>query len=112
MNPAAKYIFYAAVVLIVLILLTGCASEPYWTQAGKPLPVAAVTVTDKFPFSCRPDWGGCAVRGAGQCWIFIKPFLLPDVYQCVESHERRHCAGDTHQVADRIQLSMDCGDAA
>jgi hypothetical protein len=93
---------------ILLLLISGCAMQPYWTLANAPLPVLHVVHVD---FPCAGMRG--ADPTARGCWnanaqtIEIKRGLSAANEVCVLRHERAHAAGWTHPA--NMAYVADCG---
>lgn len=102
---------------LVLLLLAGCASEPYWQRTKEPLPVYVVkAVPDETTLRrmCRQthlSWeqtlNGCTARLDGFAVIFYRTNRQPWEVGCTLRHERAHAAGWMHD--DRTAFSTDCG---
>ena len=76
----------------------GCAAQPYWVLTGQPytgqITVRETTDIDK---DCGPrpyEIAGCVYLHSGD--IFIGSWLNAEEKRCVESHERKHLQGFSH----------------
>lgn len=89
---------------LVLMLLTGCATDAYWHRSHAPVLIRQVAIVDT---PCgRADWRGCSNLATGVIEIRRG---LPDIeHACVLSHERRHMAGYDHHTG--THYATDCGD--
>ena len=91
--------------LLVIIILSGCAAQPYWQETGAAVEVKHVVRVD---FPCKKfDIDGCWNEAANT--VEIKKGLSPNREDCVITHERKHAAGYTHEVR-KIVFAHDCGD--
>ena len=92
----------------LLLLLSGCASQPYWTLANAPVPVMNVVYVD---YPCA-GMSGAAPKALG-CWnspakaIEIRKGLSREIEEGVMRHERAHAAGWTHPA--NMAYVADCG---
>jgi hypothetical protein len=80
--------------LWLLLLITGCASEPYWVKDPDwVLKETVILRVDSIPW---PDVQGWAIRDkkTGVCQILILRNV--DNYECVLEHEKKHCDGYDH----------------
>ena len=70
------------------VLLSGCASEPYWVRVAEPAHDVRVHTVNASPW---PNVQGWAVRDEklGICHILIVSNTAN--HRCVEAHERMHC---------------------
>ena len=89
---------------ILALLLSGCASEPYWYRVTDPVLVLHVVEVDR-PGG-RTDLDGYANRRAHT--IELRRGLRPAMRECVLSHEMKHFAGYAH--IERKGFATDCGD--
>ena len=90
--------------LVAALLLSGCASAPYWTRVYEPVLLTDIRIVDK---PCgRTDWAGCNSRATGV--IQIKRGLSQVEAWCVLEHEKRHLAGWNHYGTHGL-LAYDCG---
>lgn len=103
---------------LTALVLSGCASI-YWQQdpawvGYKPTQIAVVEKDDPSQLcSAAPQsvWG-CAIRQreTNDCIVFIKSRLPYEAYQCVITHEVRHCFGEQHDAFNGVpQHGVDCG---
>lgn len=95
-----------------LLVLVGCAGQPYWVHTHSPLPVKAVVEVVDLGLYCQAHGPlyGCAVRNDWYGTIYIQKGLNSDLRACVESHERRHVErGDSHELRF-VNFAVDCGD--
>jgi len=87
---------------LLILLLSGCASGPYWTLERAPIPVEHVVHVD-YP---------CAQRLDG-CWnekgrtIELRKGLRQYLEECYTRHEYAHSQGWRHPLG--MALSEDCG---
>ena len=108
----------AQLAALTVLVLGGCTSV-YWQPdsawAGyKPTQISVVERDDlSRPCSAAPHavWG-CAIRqrAMDDCIVFIRAKLPYDAYNCVVTHEVRHCFGDQHDAFNGVpHNSVDCG---
>ncbi len=101
-----------------ILALGGCAST-YWQRdtawvGYKPTQISVVESDDPSqPCAAAPHslWG-CAVkqRNSDDCVVFIRSRLPYAAYNCVVTHEVRHCFGDQHDAFNNVpHNSVDCG---
>ncbi len=104
----------------LVLLLGGCASQPYWTERAVPVPIVSeVVVPDVVPY-CGPmsngyRRGGCFVERFGLGYIYLQApgQLRPDIrvtqqeFECAKAHERKH---STHVHDDRAVNGFDCAE--
>ena len=77
--------------IYLVVLLAGCASDPYWRQTGEPIKNVVVRTVSGAPYIGALGW---AERSGETCYVYIST-AAPDK-ACVERHERMHCAGFDH----------------
>ena len=89
----------------MMLMLGGCASDPYWIRYdGLRGEVKHIVRVD---FPCKNiGWEGCWNAASGT--IEVKKGMPKALEDCVISHERKHAQGFTHER--RIEFSKDCGD--
>jgi hypothetical protein len=108
----------AKLAALTVLVLGGCAPI-YWQQdlawvGYKPTQILVVEKDDPSQLcSAAPQsvWG-CAIRQreAHDCVVFIKARLPYAAYNCVITHEVRHCFGDQHDAFNEVpHNSVDCG---
>ena len=92
----------AAIILgCALLLLSGCAAEPFWhtDMPGYAAPVSVIRVrsAEHLAIACgtpRPADGACSRRYPQECMVY----LGPRADACAESHEvNGHCKGRNHK---------------
>jgi hypothetical protein len=93
---------------LILLLLSGCASTPYWTQAGPPSKEYVWTRESSANISelCSGHLA-CAfqIKQTGVCWIYsvfseeqAKREQSNDGALWLREHELKHCNGWAHQT--------------
>ena len=87
---------------LILLLLVGCTSEPYWVKVREPIPVRSVIYVDA---PCSRDILGCFNLQTQN--IEIVRGMDSSLQWCVLNHERKHADGYGH--LRNYGLSMDCG---
>lgn len=83
---------------LILALLSGCASEPYWTvvDPNYMVPVrtyrlASAEALTRICIHFRREDQGCAYRMPDECRVY----LGPKADACIQSHEENgHCGKD------------------
>lgn len=93
--------------LLLILVMSGCASPPYWVKVAEPASTVRVTVVDAIMPDPRHGYGikGLAVRnGDGSCDVYA---LRVHLSQCVVDHEKMHCAGYDHPDYEFLDVCRD-----
>lgn len=83
-----------AIIGLVLVVLTACASKPYWYRVADPLPVERIIEVDTILATWGHHVNGYAIRGEKGCTIIISTRVLD--HERVLAHEKKHCDGWNH----------------
>lgn len=75
---------------LVALLLTGCASDPYWVYEHEPMLDEVIHTVSRSPWGTEQGW---VIREGTTCHIFV---VASADRECVLAHERKHCAGYGH----------------
>lgn len=95
-----------AILLTIVFLLSGCATQPYWTKQFPPTPVLHTVHVD---VPCgRWDWAGCWNPSAQTIELSKGMTLAQEA--CVLSNEKHKADGWRPQPQRVKQFSIDCGD--
>ena len=104
--------------VLVAMLLSGCAHETYWhTDMPNYVPATvSIKMTDDVDGDCGLPRGygarGCAIRlrndGNPHAILYIQTGLSRQHFICVAQHEFRHALGDNH---DKRETKLNCGDS-
>ena len=91
--------------VLVFLILTGCA-QPYWYRSPMgALPDCQPTIYTDKPFLCGDLLTvGCTYRRETCAWSVV---MKGENQACIEAHEKRHRDGWDHDM--RTTFRLDCG---
>lgn len=93
---------------LLMLLLSGCAAQPYWEKTEAQFPHGVFVVSVDFP--CAKHSQTETING---CWnaagrtIEVRKGLTADQRECAVRHEYAHMMGWTHPL--NMAYAMDCG---
>lgn len=90
--------------LALLLLLAGCASEPYWVRTHEPVPITSIRYVD---YPCDRMVNACIRLRTGA--VEIRRGMTEAETWCALNHERKHAAGYSHPNHREGSFASDCG---